>query len=109
MRVLLVLALVLCACSPAAAPPSGDGITRDDAIRIAQTHLAGPSTLVSATLGNRAGFVPADPSLLNTWIVKFTGDFPRGCPPGGSCPPFSHNATVLVDLFSGEFVSAEYG
>ena len=109
MRAALVLALVLTACSPTAAPPSGVGISRDEAIAVAQRHLPGPSVFVSATLGNRAGFVPADPSLINTWIVKFTGDFPRGCPPGGSCPGEAHNATVFVDLSTGEVVSAEYG
>ena len=110
----VVLAVAGCATGPVPSPhplerPLPEGaITGERAIEIAQNHLGGNAVFVSAIAGNRAGFVPADPELVNTWIVRFTGDFPRGCPLGGACPRFVHEATVLVDLFTGEWLSAEY-
>ena len=117
MRLWLLVVIAVAGCGTDAVPtahqvvrqlPVGaiSGIT---AIEIARSAIPATAAFVSATAGNRAGFVPADPELLTTWIVKFTGDFPmQGCAPGGTCRPrLSHHATVFLDLFTGEFITAE--
>ena len=114
MRVLLV-ALLLVGCAPAHVPSITAGISQDEAIRVAASQLPADSEFVSANLGNRAGFIPRDPELLDTWIVKFRGNFPRGCGPAveppiakRTCPGDLHTVTVFVDFHTGEWLSAEY-
>ena len=101
--VLLLLAVVACS----TVEPAATGIGRDEAIRLAQRHVGPDAELVSATAGSSAGLGPEDEPPRPAWIVSFTGNFPMECPAPGPCPDV-HNATVVIDAFDGDFISASY-
>lgn len=130
-RVLLAVFLILslASCGGAAmggfgtaqTPDSADGISEEEAISLAASHVPSTdATLVGAESG-RADDI--DPSLaegssfltgdLMVWVVTYSGTFPRGCPaqPSGgpeSSPRCESMAEgihrVILDFGTGEFI-----
>lgn len=84
------------------------GISRDDAIRRALAHVAPGAQVVSAEALAYRGQErnPIPPRV--AWIVRLVGNFPTEClAPAAACPDI-HNAEVVLDFYSGEFITASY-
>jgi hypothetical protein len=89
-----------------------DGISQGEAIRLAKQHAGPTAVLVSAEYGSSGPWMPSEPSG-PAWIVRFTGNWPAGCPavpPGAPQPncPDAHHATIVLDYRTGAFITAEY-
>ena len=99
--------------APTSAPvsPTPTGIPRDDAIRIATANGGGNGTLVSAEVGQSGPWGPLDHPDVVAWIVTFHGNYPMECPAPATgtvdCPDL-HTAVVVLDYFTGEFISGTY-
>lgn len=84
------------------------GISRDDAIRRALADVVPGAQVVSAEALTYRGEErnPIPPHM--AWIVRLVGRFPTECPaPAAACPDLQ-NAEVVLDFFSGEFITASY-
>lgn len=99
--------------APTSAPvsPTPVGLHRDDAIRIARANGGGSGTLVSAELGQSGPWGPLDHPDVLAWIVTFHGTYDAPCPAPAegtaNCADL-HTSVVVVDYFTGEFISGTY-
>ena len=103
-----LFAVLVIACGSA---PSATGLSRDDAIRIARANVVQGAELVSADIVSSAPWEPAGQPAVPAWVIHFRGNFDWGCPAtesgAASCPDL-HSAIVVLDLYTGAFISTTY-
>lgn len=87
------------------------GISRDEAIRRALAQVPAAAQVVSAeareVMGSSVELNPGEPR--KAWIVRLVGNFPLECPAPVAVCPDVHNAEVVLDFYTGEFITASYG
>jgi hypothetical protein len=113
---LVVLAVVIlgaCAAADASPLPTG-GISRDQAIALARSHVAADMSFADAAAGPWTTFAqspsgvaePSPPDRL-VWAVRYTGEFTI-CSPAGTCgSPRPGTTTVILDFKTGDFLGTE--
>jgi hypothetical protein len=107
-RLLALAVLVVAALGACSFPFPAGGITREQAIALAQAHISDMS-FQDASVGPHRTFTErGDPNTSDrlVWAVRFSGDVTI-CSPVGTCwSPRPATTTVILDFRTGEFLES---